>query len=103
MSLIRQRGVFVAFVAAFAITVAGCLPVVPPTGGGPVRYRDDVFANVQVTRGVQYGAAPNQQGQMVNLLLDVYEPSGDTKATRPAIVWVHGGSFCCGSRTSGEI
>jgi len=36
-------------------------------------------------------------------LLDIYEPTGDAVTERPAIVWVHGGSFCCGDKGSAEI
>ena len=45
----------------------------------------------------------NQQGQTVTLLADVYRPAGDTATGRPLIIWVHGGSFCCGNKTSPEI
>jgi acetyl esterase/lipase len=92
-------------VAALAVLLSGCLewPYPPPPGQGPLRYRDPIFTSVTVTRGVTYGTAVNLSNQTVTLLLDVYQPTGDTHPTRPAIVWVHGGSFCCGSRTSPEI
>jgi hypothetical protein len=32
----------------------------------------------------------------------MYQPTGDTVVSRPAIVWVHGGSFCW-SNCSGAI
>ena len=37
------------------------------------------------------------------LKLDLYEPTGDTAPLRPAVVWVHGGSFKSGSKTSAEL
>ena len=40
---------------------------------------------------------------MQTLKLDVYQPHGDTVTKRPAIVWVHGGGFKTGTKTSGEI
>jgi acetyl esterase/lipase len=79
------------------------LPNIPPPGAAPLRYRDLVFSNVTTTSNVVYGSAVNLSGQTVTLLLDVYEPTGDPVTERPAIVWVHGGSFCCGSKTSAEI
>jgi acetyl esterase/lipase len=97
----RRRLTVVVLVLAFIGT--GCLHRVVPSGDSPLRYRDLVFANVVKTTGVQYGAAPDQAGQMVNLLLDVYSPAGDTATSRPAIVWVHGGGFSSGTRTSSEI
>ncbi|MBM4264990.1 MAG: alpha/beta hydrolase [Deltaproteobacteria bacterium] len=79
------------------------LPNITPPGAAPLRYRDLVFSNVTITSNVVYGSAVNLSGQTVTLLLDIYEPTGDTVTERPAIVWVHGGSFCCGSKTSAEI
>src|SRR5205814_49223 len=35
--------------------------------------------------------------------LDMYAPTGDTLTKRPAIVWVHGGGFAGGDKTSGEL
>ena len=37
------------------------------------------------------------------MTLDIYEPTGDTLTARPAIVWVHGGSFTSGDKTSPEL
>jgi acetyl esterase/lipase len=39
----------------------------------------------------------------VALKLDVYRPEGDRVARRPVIIWVHGGSFRAGDKTSREI
>ncbi len=79
------------------------LPFIPPPGPAPLRYRDLVFPTVSTTTNVTYGSAVNNSGQTVTLQLDVYEPTGDTVTERPAIVWVHGGSFCCGDKSSAEI
>ena len=53
--------------------------------------------------GLAYGSAPDLQGNQVTLRLDLYQPTGDTAARRPAIVWVHGGGFTTGSRTDSYI
>lgn len=79
------------------------LPDIAPPGPAPLRYRDLVFTTVSKTSNVTYGSAINASGQTVTLQLDIYEPVGDTVTERPAIVWVHGGSFCCGDKTSPEI
>jgi predicted esterase len=79
------------------------LPDIPPPGATPLRYRDPVFADVTTTSNVTYGSAVDNSGQTVTLQLDTYEPTGDTVTARPAIVWVHGGSFCCGDKTSPEL
>jgi acetyl esterase/lipase len=87
----------------FALVAAGCDPLMNPGGAGPMRYRDDIFATVKKTADISYGSAVDQDGNRVNLLLDMYEPAGDSVNARPAIVWVHGGSFQGGSKTSGEL
>lgn len=91
---------------------ASCVPplttppdyhTVPPPGAAPLRYRDLVFGDATVTSDIVYGSAVNNSGQTVTLRLDLYEPTGDTVSERPAIVWVHGGSFSSGSKTSAEL
>jgi acetyl esterase/lipase len=78
-------------------------PYVTPPGAAPLRYRDDVFTGVTVTSDQTYGTAVNLSGQTVTLTFDFYEPTGDAITLRPLIIWVHGGSFCCGSKTSAEL
>ncbi len=99
-----MRRVLIAIVGVLALVAAGCdLQKVVPPGDAPLRYRDGVFTVVTTTRNVPYGAAVDQQGETVTLDLDVYAPAGDAVTERPAIVWVHGGSFAFGSKTSPEI
>lgn len=79
------------------------LPFITPPGAAPLRYRDLVFTNVTKTADVTYGSATNISGQTITLKLDTYEPTGDTITARPAIVWVHGGSFSSGDKGSAEL
>lgn len=74
-----------------------------PPGAAPLRYRDLVFPAATVTSNIVYGSAVNASGQTVTLLLDAYQPTGDAVTARPAIVWIHGGSFATGSKTSPEL
>jgi acetyl esterase/lipase len=87
----------VALLALVAVT--GCTLPRPP-GDSPLRYRDQVFSNVSVSKDLQYGTAPDSQGTPVALRLDLYQPTGDTQLKRPALVWVHGGSFSGGDKTN---
>jgi predicted esterase len=94
----------VPLLAVLAVVAAGCdWPNIGPPGNGPVRYRDAIFNSVTVTSNVTYGSAVNLENQTIPLELDMYQPTGDTVTSRPAIVWVHGGSFCCGDKTSSEL
>ena len=90
-------------VAALAVATAGCVTIARPEGPAPLRYRDEVFTNFAKTADVTYGSAPDAQGAQQSLELDVYRPQGDTVTNRPAIVWVHGGGFSGGDKTSPEI
>jgi Carboxylesterase family len=60
-----------------------------------------VFSAVNVARDLTYGSAPDAQGNPVQLKLDLYQPAGDTAAERPALIWVHGGGFTAGDKSSG--
>jgi dienelactone hydrolase len=90
-----------AIAAALAVTVlAGCT-IPAPEGQAPLRYRDEVFSAVNATTDITYGQAPDLQGNPVDLKLDLYQPAGDTVAKRPAYIWVHGGGFSHGDKSSG--
>jgi acetyl esterase/lipase len=85
-----------------AVVTAGCL--VPPVGPAPLRYRDEVFAGVTTTANVTYATVTSRQtGLPVTLQADIYRPTDDTVTSRPAVIWVHGGSFRGGTRISSEI
>ena len=69
----------------------------PDTTGG--RYYQPVFTGVTVTSGVAYGSATTYTGATQQLLLDVYQPVGDTVQRRPLIIFAHQGGFVTGSKT----
>jgi len=99
-----RRRLLLPLVALIVILAAGCdLPNMIPPGTAPVRYRDPVFSAVTLTNNVTYGSAVNLENQTITLQLDMYQPTGDTVTSRPAIVWVHGGSFSGGDKTSPEL
>ena len=60
------------------------------------RYIDNVFSSVDVTPDVAYGANVTiitGSPTLDTLLMDVYEPSGDTSLERPLLIYIHTGSF----------
>lgn len=99
-----RRRLLALAVIVLAVLTAGCdWRVIVPEGPAPLRYRDEVFTNVTTTANVAYGSAVEQDGDTLTLRLDVYRPTGDTVQARPAIVWIHGGGFTGGSRTSTDM
>lgn len=67
------------------------------------RYFDEVFPTITTTSDIQYGANLDLNGSNVNLLLDLYEPTGDTETNRPVVIFIHGGSFVGGSKTGNDV
>lgn len=60
------------------------------------RYVDEVFTGVDITSDVKYAenySVLTGTPVLTNLLMDVYEPQGDTITERPLIVLAHAGSF----------
>jgi carboxylesterase type B len=100
----RRRRLFFA-VAVLVVVAAACdFPNLVPPGAAPLRYRDPIFTTVVKTADITYGTAVNGSNQTITLKLDLYKPpSNDTITRRPAIVWVHGGSFSGGDKTSPEL
>jgi acetyl esterase/lipase len=103
MLIVRAR-ILIPILAVGAVLAAGCnWPGITPGGAAPLRYRDALFSAVTVTPNVTYGSAVNLEGQTVTLQMDAYQPTGDTVTGRPAIIFVHGGSFTSGDKSEGDI
>lgn len=82
----------------YAILLTSGVIVSSATMAQTKRYIDEVFTGVTVTANVKYGdnynayiAPPAVISQP--LMMDVYEPAGDTITDRPVIVLAHAGSF----------
>jgi dienelactone hydrolase len=94
-----MKKTLVATSVALMLVIVGCT-LAPPPGDAPLRYRDQVFASADVTTDLSYGSAPDAEGNPVDLKLDVYQPTGDTVTGRPALIWVHGGGFTTGDKST---
>ena len=75
------------------------------------RYLDEIFGEVTKTENVVYGNAPDLPFVFlfewntvdIDLDMDVYKPEGDTLTNRPAIVFVHTGSFFSGHNELNDV
>ncbi len=63
------------------------------------RYYRPIFPNVTVTANVPYGSATKYDNTTQQLLMDIYQPTGDVLAQRPVIIFAHQGGFLAGTRT----
>ncbi len=68
-----------------------------PTG---IRYKDEIFPEVDITKDIVYGQNYNSTGELVELKMDVYEPHGDTEEKRALVIFIHGGGFVSGDKAS---
>jgi carboxylesterase type B len=99
-----SRRVFIAVIALIASGGSAIAWAVPAGAAPPLRYRDGVFETVLKKSDLVYGAAKNAEKHKVTLKFDLYTPPAkDAVTSRPAIVWVHGGSFSGGDKTSPEL
>lgn len=65
------------------------------------RYRHAIFDSVLVRRDIVFGRAdPFGSSTPSDLHLDFYEPYGDSQALRPLLIYVHGGGFTSGDKTT---
>jgi PKD repeat protein len=76
-----------------------------------LRYVNTIFSQTQKHADVIYGSADFLNSPYVdesitstgNLIMDIYEPFGDTLTKRPAIIFAHGGGFFDGSRNVDDM
>ncbi|MCI5057430.1 MAG: alpha/beta hydrolase fold domain-containing protein [Flavobacteriales bacterium] len=62
-------------------------------------YLDEVFNSWVKDGNVTYGSGYAVNGNLKTLKMDIFQPSNDTNALRPLIIWCHGGSFTYGDKT----
>jgi len=64
------------------------------------RYLTPIYSELDTTLNVVFGNSTSIGGNNKDLLMDVYEPSGDTATMRPLVILAFGGSFVAGDRSS---
>lgn len=65
----------------------------------PALYKDEVFPQISIRRNLSY----SPDAKISAHRFDWYEPTGDTAAFRPLIIWMHGGGFKFGSKRLNSI
>ncbi len=79
---------------------------VHPLTGSPLqnkRFKDILFPTVAVTKNITYNAVIADTIKSKYYLLDLYQPENDTSISRPLIIWIHGGGFKFGKKSSRGI
>lgn len=82
-------------------TLVYILFFLPLIGGANLygqRFISDFFPAVDSLPDMVYGNAVNHLGIDQQLYFDFYEPHGDTSASRPLVIYAHGGGFTEGTR-----
>jgi acetyl esterase/lipase len=62
------------------------------------RLAPEIAEKIAIERDVEYGKAGD-----VSLKLDVYRPKAESKSLRPVVVWIHGGGWRGGNKSSGLV
>ena len=66
------------------------------------RYLDTIYSSVDSFQNIVYTtSAGGVSGD--TLLMDIYQPHGDTACLRHLAIWVHGGAFVSGTKNDGDI
>ncbi|MBT8191368.1 MAG: T9SS type A sorting domain-containing protein [Bacteroidia bacterium] len=93
----------------YTLIVLFSLTVMSSSSFAQERYLDEVFTDVTVTENVIYSANATVllvpvfgQAIQIPILMDVYEPTGDTEAERPLVLVFHTGNFLP-NVTNGQI
>lgn len=104
-----SRAIVITMIAVLLIGITGCgtapaatAAVAPSvTENTQGRYIDEIFSDLEVTSNIEYASKANETGKQEALLLDIYQPKGDTLENRPAVIFVHGGGFATGDKAGG--
>ncbi len=97
-----MRKLFVTFLISMALL---------PVFSQQYRYTNSIFSSTTKNADVVYGSSDSLLSPYYdetntatgNLVMDIYEPSGDAATNRPAIIFAHGGGFVEGDRNHDDM
>ncbi len=93
----------VRFILPALIMMAFCFTATAQEMNMPVKFKDFVFDDVQVQKNLMYKTNPAPGIKKKYYYFDFYQPANDSTAYRPLIIWLHGGGFKFGKKTSGGL
>lgn len=75
------------------------------------RYTNNIFDDILISTNIVYGTAPALQFPFLNenqtvsqeLLMDIYQPVGDSLTLRPTLICAHSGAFVSGTRYAEDM
>jgi len=82
----------------FLLVISGFIAM-PTNAQKVVRYKDDLFNELKILKDISY--RPDTENK--RFTLDIYMPANDDRKDRPVVVWMHGGGFKFGKKTSRGI
>jgi acetyl esterase/lipase len=86
----RRRSVAMAVVCVAVAVLGSC---------HQLRERD----RVSVRRDLVYADAPDEDGVLEPVALDLYTPADLASRLRPVVIWVHGGGFAAGDKETAGV
>lgn len=86
-----------AILAALLVVLTGCNDDATGVDTDEGRFLEEIYPFDQ-ENDIAYGSAVNENGAEEVLLLDMYLPRDEREDLRPAVVWLHGGSFQMGHK-----
>ena len=83
------------------IALIGCFLMLVQSAAAGNDQLDPVFVDqkfkVETTRGLVYAKGLSRDGKTMDLTLDVYEPTSDSRQRQPAMILLHGGGLRVGN------
>lgn len=66
------------------------------------RYLESLY-EINTYTDIVYGKSKNYKGEEIELMLDIYSPSGNDETAKPAILFIHGGGLASGDKATDTL
>lgn len=85
---------------SFTLLLAFTCTAAAQQSAAPARFKDPVFGEIRIQKNLLYKTTIPAGTKKKYYQFDFYEPLTDTAPCRPLIIWLHGGGFKFGKKTS---